>query len=327
MNRFRKSAQSSTAQALGTRGLGTRGVPTRGFTLVELLVVIVIVGILLGILLAALGPTRITAQNFAITQEINQLDGAVEAFKTKFGFYPPSNLGDLSNAANPEFGAFRSYLRKIAPNHQETDNQIIAWWNQVGQYLDNDAILVFWLSGVNKSAQYPLTYNLGGDNTYETGDDVFTGFAVGEDPYKYVFFDFKSNRLVDGNSPTVKRFMQESIGEQPYVFFSSKNYLNDGYVSPLSGEAVVPYRILQSPELPYPPPAPNDNNASFYNPEKFQIVAAGVDRRFGNLVNMPAGQEFVWTKLEASAGAKDIFPFARNNITNFTQGILEKLTQ
>ena len=278
---------------------------SRGFTLVELLVVIVIIGILLGILLPTLGPLLFRSHAFAIASEIEELEGSLEQFKTKFGFLPPSELGDLTNPA--DLATFKAYLRKIAPNHEETDAQIGAWWTQVGQLLDNDSILVFWLSGLNKSVQFPLTYNFGGDNTYGTADDVFSGFAVGEDPAKYVFFELDQKRLSVHTSGTVARLLQRSIGDIPYVYFNSKTYDVAFYAMPAGN--LYPYALQANPW-------------TYYNPDSFQIIAAGVDRDFGvmtppNPPGFPVGDWF----------SRPQFLFQRDNVTNFAEGVLEKVTK
>ncbi len=312
--------------------------PNTGFTLVELLVVITVIAILMGLLLAAFGPVRRTALNFAITTEINELDGAVEQFKTKFGFFPPCEFdfdgdGTSNLATDPEdLVTFKQYLRKIAPNHEETDAQINAWWiksllatqDSVGQYLDNDSILVFWLSGLNRSAQYPLTYGLGIDAMYGTNDDVFTGFAVGDDPAKHIFFEFSAAQLVDGNEDginatpvTVKRYMQRKVGDQPYLYFDAQRYAIASIT--IGGTATYPYMDLDHQTNVYAPPPYIDANHEWFNPTTFQIVAAGVDVDFGARGTAPV-DPLDWL-------SPPQYKFHRDNITNFTNGVLEKHIQ
>ena len=65
--------------------------------------------------------------------------------------------------------AFLRHLNRIAPNHQETrsffpgiDTQpeftrAVVWWNKVGRHLDQTSSMMFWLTGLTKSQQFPLT--------------------------------------------------------------------------------------------------------------------------------------------------------------------------
>jgi len=70
-----------------------------GFTLVELLVVIAVIGILAGMLFATIpGITRKRTLATA-TAELNEVSTAIEAYKAKYGFYPPDNPGYV--AINP----------------------------------------------------------------------------------------------------------------------------------------------------------------------------------------------------------------------------------
>jgi general secretion pathway protein G len=64
----------------------------RGFTLVELLVVMLVLALLIALLLPALNGALRTARNSAVNSEINQLAQALNAFKTKYGEYPPSRI-------------------------------------------------------------------------------------------------------------------------------------------------------------------------------------------------------------------------------------------
>jgi general secretion pathway protein G len=75
--------------------------PRSGFTLIELLVVIIILALLVALLLPAINGAMRTARNAAVQAEINQLAQALEAFKSKYGDYPPSRIylsenGDFS---------------------------------------------------------------------------------------------------------------------------------------------------------------------------------------------------------------------------------------
>ena len=277
-----------------------------GFTLIEMLVVIVIIGILMGLLLAAVAPVLFTSYNFAVTSEINELSGGIDQFKTKFGFYPPCELGtaaDWATPADPGFVSFKQYLRRVAPNHEQTDIDIGTWWTDVGSQLDNDSILVFWLSGLKRNAQFPLTNGNGGA--------AYDGFAVGDDPTNYIFFEFNGSQLVDGNSIKVKRYLQRKIGDQPYLYFDFRHYkppVNPG--DPIEGFITIgPTTIYAYRTLPVA-------NNEYFNPDTFQIIAAGKDVQFGGFT--PPNRD--WS-------VQPNWVLQRDNLTNFAGGILERVVQ
>ena len=94
----------------------------RGFSLVELLVVIAIIGILISLLAVAIGPVLRRVHEGAVTAETGQLELAVESFKNKYGFYPPSfdgvnGIGAGTGATGPT--DLVPFLNKISPNHGE----------------------------------------------------------------------------------------------------------------------------------------------------------------------------------------------------------------
>jgi len=63
----------------------------RGFTLVELLVVIVIIGILAGLVVGLSGTASRKMRESRTRAELAAIETAIEAYKAKFGHYPPCN--------------------------------------------------------------------------------------------------------------------------------------------------------------------------------------------------------------------------------------------
>jgi prepilin-type N-terminal cleavage/methylation domain-containing protein len=61
----------------------------RGFTLVEMLVVITIIALLAGLAIPAVIVARTHVRNAAIATDVKQLEMACQAYKEKFGEYPP----------------------------------------------------------------------------------------------------------------------------------------------------------------------------------------------------------------------------------------------
>jgi prepilin-type N-terminal cleavage/methylation domain-containing protein len=308
------AAGGSSAAASGP------GLARRGFSLIELLVVIVIIGILVGLLVPGVMTAYRRSQEFAIEQEVNQLSLAIEAFKTKYGFYPPdfTRITDVNQ--------FIPYLNRIAPNHSESAN-LTTWWTQVGSKLNAagpQSSYVFWLSGLAKNKQYPLTGNTG---------NPLPAYNVGT-VEREVFFDFKSerlyypldlpsspagpypttmttvitvqnpNRLVgelikNSYSPMIATYSQFSGNCQPFVFFELKSL------------TVLPAPSFVNTSNALYNLAPYNNGSEFFNKDKFQLIAPGMDSLFSaTSTNNP--------------NIGNCNPRERDNITNFSEGRLER---
>ena len=156
--------------SLANRRNSTFRTPHSAFTLIELLIVITVIGILVGLLLPAINGAMTTARELAIRTEMTQVEQAIESFKTKYGFYPPSfeqfNKTQANDLTHPGLSAFVRYLNRVAPNHQESTTffpdingapRIVVWWNKVGIHLDQSSSLMFWMNGLTKNQQFPLT--------------------------------------------------------------------------------------------------------------------------------------------------------------------------
>lgn len=66
----------------------------RAFTLVELLVVLVVIGILVSLIIPAISAFD-RKQKISLAQaQLHRIAGAIDAYKTRLGFYPPDNPGN-----------------------------------------------------------------------------------------------------------------------------------------------------------------------------------------------------------------------------------------
>ncbi len=232
----------------------------RGFTLIELLVTISIIAILAS--LGTWGAMRayIRAQEFRIEHENSQIAAALESFKTAYGTYPP-NPGTLND--------FIPFLNRISPNHGEfaivsgTTRRIDIWWTNVGQYLNAETSLAFWLSGIAKNKQFPLTWVDDNDTPANAADDVvraltgyngpvFKGTGTQVNVERDVRYEFKQllkwrTNAAIANVSTASSAAPEFVG----VAGSGVAYPNVAAVSQTSGR-YEPYVYFLTSALPAP---------------------------------------------------------------------------
>ncbi len=252
------------------------------FTLVELLVVITVIGILVGMLLVVLGPARNRVGEFVIQQEMTQMGAAMEKFKTAYNFYPP----DFS-AFDPDpviaVNQFLLFLNRIAPQHGEltytipgdttSPRYIDVWWNEVGQFLDTESSMVFWLSGLAQNKQFPLTY-------FNTASGFREGLAAhpfnldGVD--RIIMFDFQTDRVhIDGNPKIAKYDQPSGNNDSHYRYFRyTPSLMNNPTTGAFDLTLFLGYHNGTTTE---PVDAVNP-----FAPANFQMVAAGMDGLFGS---------------------------------------------
>jgi general secretion pathway protein G len=92
----------------------------RGFTLIEILIVILIIAILASLLLPAVRGAMIRANIAKQVDDMGRLTSALEAFKARYGIYPPSRIRLRESTAynlNEGFDAHSvKYLKRIWPS-------------------------------------------------------------------------------------------------------------------------------------------------------------------------------------------------------------------
>ncbi len=293
------------------------------FTLTELLIAITVIAILAGFLAPAVMNAFGTAREATVLFEMKQLELAIEQFKNDKQFYPPT-FGPGNEIET--WVDLQRYVNKMAPRNRESavaskfpgtpagQTRLQTWWLNVGQYLDETTSLQFWLSGLCKNKQYPLTGNVVvdaasgtsgtmticafDDNKYSDGTDFPTVpslLEIERDNY----YDFKNKQLVptqagDINSagdtlpgPMAAYYSQaygESDGDLRFRYLDYKSYGGKAYY----------------------------NTDGFFNPKGFQIVTFGRDGQSSAMPNA--------TGLDISNPGVDGF----DNLTNFAEGRVEK---
>jgi len=159
---------------------------------------------------------------FANVCEVQQLNAAVEHFNITYGFYPPA-IGPGLEVESAE--DFLEYLDQIAPNHAEgtgvDGGGLEKWWTNVGSHLNARSSLVFWLSGLCTSKQFPLSgkatlrvplapYNTDKFfNDSEFTDDTGTPINLVVD--RDVFFEFRQDLLTSCPNGGLRRQRQTEL--------------------------------------------------------------------------------------------------------------------
>lgn len=276
-----------------------------GFTLTELMVVITIIAILAGMLMAAVIPVMASARRAAILMEMKQIEQSLENFKTHHGFYPPSWVR-ISNSANPGT-ALLKYINRIAPNNREgevvsgANRRIDLWWQNVGVNIDHASgqDLVFWLSGMLKNKQYPVTNGVA-PGAYPTAYDDAT-FE------RDAFYEFKGSQLVKNG--LVASYVQQANTEAPFLYIDASSYNNgtsfDGYY--VQNNIGTPYR-------------------SYENPKSFQLISWGLDQLPVDPDNPPANPT-QWGVQTVAGLVNPVLAsdkYASDNLCNFCDGMLDR---
>jgi hypothetical protein len=244
--------------------------------------------------------------------DITQLTTAIGAFKTRFGFYPPSQIKLCYNSGQylPRpanwTGAWidddsQAYLTQMFPRCSTT-------WSTVGSGIN-------WVQNLNTTGTVTLegeeclVFFLGGVQQSSGNENLCVGFAT--DPSNPMsttdmnnrigpFFQFGGSRLVvspvAGHQANPVLVYNDPYGT-PYAFFSSYRTRN-GFNR---------YGSTDCPTLGVSPYYNTVNNVTqYYNPESVQIISAGANKQFG------AGNQ--WTpatasQINAGNGADDMSNF------------------
>ncbi len=185
-----------------------------------------------------------------ISSEVARMDMAVEAYKRRYGEYPP----DFS-----DWELVESHLRKVFPRHSENLDPSLQVGDDGAKLGDIDAAeaLVFWLSRLRNDPRHPVT---------GSGEPL-------------VSFEFDELRLWDFDGDGWWEYVPEGASSQetPYVYFDSRTYDKTRYPKDKAESSI------QGVAYPYRTAAflANVDTRAVMNPNTFQIISAGLDGDYG----------------------------------------------
>ncbi len=294
----------------------------RGFTLVEMLVVIGIIGVLVGLLLPAVMSGINSARRAQIALEIAQLDQALQAYKNKFGDFPPSLRGETG------YNNFLRHVRKCYPNIDSGHLSLVSdaiWPNRKAmtpEYdtvrLDEGEALTFWLSRVDNDPRQPFK--------------ALLGFTLSS---RIVLFEFDERRLVWDSADdadddgTVKynsagdtvdvdypSYRAPYSRDTCYIHIDARSYSYYGNNSDSKYAAKA-----ESGSLGYTRPyaaTATSTSVTFVNPTTFQIICAGQDGAFGD--DLPYNAMNVGVNYKVFPNGTRYYEDDKDNMTNFSEG-------
>jgi prepilin-type N-terminal cleavage/methylation domain-containing protein len=267
--------------------------PTRqAFTLVELVVVIAIILVLAALLLSAVFKAMTFADELKNTNDIRQIDLAVQTFKTRYNVdYIPSKIF-LSNAradyptSTPatlpdlKYDSLQ-YLQRLWPRLDWT--KPISWSPSsapagMPATLEGNQCLVFFLGGIPSIDTATGIFKCNGFSTDSTNPTNLSPTVGIVSP----FYTFAAERLHLAGGPnaagttfdtahSVFFDYLDSYGTRPYAYFSCYKTAN-GYGRYGSSDCLL---LGGSSFLPY------GAAGVFQNPNSHQIISAGRDKAFG----------------------------------------------
>lgn len=276
-----------------TRAPATRS-PRRGFTLIELMVVVLIIGILAALISAAVARAVTAAKRAAIQTELANLSGAIEAYKAKYGSYPPNqNWSIVENTRERDL--LVQHVRSIFPRVLQEDI------NTIPLNMSGAEILWFCLRGYTNDPRRPVDFF----NATAKRDNFFQ-FEEGRGR-KARAWPFNSSKMTQPSNPlpvdrhaTYVYVPPRADQEAPYVYFdcSRPAFVVSGAPSvywPLNGintnsaDRIFGVKEAGTVKYEYNGPAGQgkakpyvvDTNFTPANNGKFQIISAGLDGNYG----------------------------------------------
>lgn len=332
------------------------------FTLVEVLIVIAIIGVLMGLTVTAVNFGRKSIQQQAIALEVSTLAQSIEAYKLKYGGYPPDGSS---------FESFKSHFRAAFPNILQSEFDAlsagrlpdgtgqVASTTAVGGIMDPAEALVFCLGGFSTNPSKPFT-GQGGPLS-----EIMQSPNTPYNPRRFQYnasrneplFPFPEGTLsIAQNATSTFSNDEQTFGTgaadllpvyvpknraMPIVYFSSSTYSTNTYAGSQVAGVAKPYKSEKRNTSVTYTASTAERYFPFMNDKTFQIISAGLDDDFGgndllgnplHYYTFPSGNRI---NIAAGTGALEN-PLAilyqptsggistqLDNATNFSEGTLE----
>ena len=307
----------------------------KSFTLIELLVVIAIISILAALITVAAARVRITVMNSRMKLEVSNMDQALNAFKEKFGCYPPDGNNTL---------AIQSFLVTAFPRIQARPcRHCRDRWPSI--------LLLPWSSGWagfrDQSGNF-IGFSADPTDPFNVNYAAAHGAGTYQPARIQPFFDFQMSRIppISTATPLISGYqyfpdngLAAGIGtNSPYLYFAASN---GTYFTAVGGSTPSSYQFSRNPTTtytytmnnktnvtcsPYVLPDPTATSSSaigkntWVNPKTFQIICPGMDGVYGPGNSYPNGAYQNGGSILATnyPTANAYTPSNYDDITNFT---------
>ncbi len=237
-----------------------------------------------------------TAKQTKIKVEVDNLDGAFKAYKEKYGSYPPCDLylGPSDPTLNPnppvQYRVLRAHIARAFPRYNLANlyKDLKATGLDLSIASRPDQALVFWLKGFSSDVSNPFVTS--------NGQQIING-AIPSPNTKVALtplYTFDATRLVNLNKPAGPAFYPSYIPPGlkqniPYVYFDPswlenvsppRNWDTSNAFDPAKN-SLITTAGLAVPYMRDPNGVPGDGDEEMINAESVQIVACGLDHKFG----------------------------------------------
>ena len=322
----------------------------KSFTLVELLVVIVIIAILAALIASVAHKARISAMNARMKLEVMALDQALNAFKARFGAYPPDGvtLTNFLSVAFPRYGGGMPTKNPLTGAALPLNTHLAEVWvvgtynasgpgvtsGPNGQFLTPATALVFWLGGMQDANGNFIGFSADPTDPFDAKYATIHGAGTYQKNRIGPFFDFQKSRVsgyfyfpdnglgtnINANSPYVYFVGPYTINQADILVFgpgtctytSNQTYFNAwwGLPPPNGMHVASPGGVACTAYYDTRLPG-----GAFVNQDTLQILCPGMDGAFGAGNSYPTGMPIGTTPIYMANT-----PANNDDITNFTKG-------